>query len=327
MSLITDLNASLKIKKSSCESNELYHARIIYSALSQVLRVASLDITNENGGVSKKHLLTRGKEFLDICLDENKDIVDWFFEDEKIHPVKKVREELLYARDLINEDGKLFLRQNDNKAQIHHFVRIVDPFFSQNYNDYCVMGNGIYVGKEYDQDEGKQFLNVNEVYEKFISQAKFKSEIPRGDIQYFDCRLFTNTLYKCWVDSLGDTSKSVIRKNNIDGYSYYLTDGHMCISIPDWYTRNHGYRRIMYLLRNKNENPVKVRFKICGEYVRLALCSKLPDYELHLFRMLGWPVNNINDELNWLFLIDVWEKVVEILEHMGIKMEEVYGEI
>ena len=78
----------------------------------------------------------------------------------------------------------------------------------------------------------------------------------------------------------------------------------------------------MYLLRAMVNNNILVTATVFDEHVSLRFNTHLPMQENNLLESYAWPVNGIDDKLEWVMDKDVWEYIKKGIMALKIRIEE-----
>lgn len=86
---------------------------------------------------------------------------------------------------------------------------------------------------------------------------------------------------------------------------------------------SYEYRRLYFALKQHYEVPLKAWIRnIDDNYSSIQLGGRLPNREYYLMLLTSWPQNNAFDKSNFIIKNSLVTGVTEILQHIGIDIEE-----
>ena len=173
---------------------------------------------------------------------------------------------------------------------------------------------------------------ADKYWNKYIKSIRYEELSSSEELELFDADMKSSTLYTCFrkYDSL-PKGVSLARKSLYkNGYCYYIIKKsgsnvyyHL---VEDYYKETNEHFRFRYALRHLHNNPVKARFILCGDMVKLHLDTKLPNSEMAFLSLISWPERNITDELFFVFSVVYWDIIKSVLENLHIELMEIKNE-
>ena len=343
--IIKTIADDLKIYQLKNETKGFFEARVIYSAIAQHMKAASNDasiyepITSE--GASIVHTKKRCRDILEqlvLCSPSSK---DWF--DYKNNNLDSIIEiiysrlvmagELLKNRDRYNVSAtiKRFI-VND---RVCYYRGIATTFSNKKASGLSLIENT--TASYEDRSSIKELLpnsfeNADKYWKEYISHISFEKIYSIDNLEIFDADMKTSTLYNCFksVNSIPKGISLVRKKLYEFDYCYYIVkrvgDSVYYHSVEDYYKETNEHFRFRYALRNLHNNPVKARFNLCGDMVKLHLDTKLPNSEMAFLSLISWPERNINDDVFFIFSSVYWDIIKRILENLHIELTEMKNE-
>lgn len=338
--ILEEISNDLKILKYEGEDLVSYKSRVIYSALSNWVKISTLDIdilndVQRNIGQSREYISNKASIFLQNIIDIFPEVYPWFYpNDIKDKPEKIIIDRLKNAGEIIKSGFNSYLALPiyeecivDNKTKVTRGIE----------NKKIEMCTGLtqlkYSEVSYEVDKNRLFdfygvenQTAKEMWDRYINQVTWNK---RTDIS---CPIFNKNskvaFYKSWDDDykLNDGEISIYKENfsdygiikKINNEIYTNQFNHAIID-------NFEIRRFMYGLKYEANNPVKVDYKYLNnkKLVELSLKCTLPNHETNILLALGWPKNSILDTKNLIFSIHVWEFIKIILENLNIIVREI----
>lgn len=322
-SLIEKMSRDLNIKKNNLEKDSEFYARLIYSALSEWLKVFTLDKVNEDDSELKsKHYLTaRGKRLLMSFLELFPECNNYFFPDTQTNPLEIIRNNMLCSGDLIEVDDKIGLPIKSDYKVVDNVIKV-----------YGLSGEklksfGISKCKIGCTDKELPVLKMNsvEMVSDLYKFAKWQKVEDLSDYEIFNFKM-KQAVSKCWVKDfhLKEDYFSLCRIKTY-GTKYFLLKleyGKFYVAHLNKVLEDFGeWRRIIHVLRYVNNNQIKAYVKLLKPYVELQVTSKLPKHEENILMTFCWPKRDIEDRFCFLVPLEVWGIIKEQLEYLAIKIE------
>lgn len=340
--IINLINCDLKIRRYEGEVEDQFIARVIYSALGVWIRTVTLDkeILGDDFaevGVSKIHINNRCKPFLDNMIEIFPSTRKWFYpEGNTRNPISITRERLFNIQEIINSGFATSLAlPSYNECFVEDGVILTRGMKKDNSLISTGLGQ-IKISKKScnNMDSVFAFYNIEnkisrDIIEQYLSVVKWRK------IDEFTGEIFDIYSKKSFSNSWSTDLK--LRNNEVSLYKYGIKDFglikmieeeiYMC-QIDTYLIDKYEIRRFMYVFRENIGNKVVAKYKKYeGErVVKLRLFNALPQKELDIIMLLGWPIRNINDTNNMIFNEKVWAIVSEILTNLGIELEEEINE-
>lgn len=332
--------SDLKIRRYDDEVKAQYIARVVYSALAMWIRYSTLDEdifqqSSELVGVSKIHVLNKCKPFLDNMIEIYPEIYEWFYPEKcEENPIGIVRDRLYNGGELVDVGFNTDLAlPSYRECGINNGVRIIRGINSYEFQRTTGIAQFKAVNEK-DRVDIEKILNfygfknksAQEILNEHIKNIKW-SKKEKITVDIFD-KYSKESFSNCW------NREYKLKDNDISLYKYEFFDfgfvrklhGNIYTSqIDEYLIEQFEVRRFMYGLKNEVDNSVLARYKKYSDknLVRLKLCCDLPQKELNILLLLGWPLKNINDRLNLLFHASSWLFVEAVLKNLNIELQEV----
>lgn len=332
--IVRAMRDDMKIFPYSEESDCQYIGRLIYSALSQWLRVATQDeLYGENISKSKRYIFNRGVELLNNFTEAIPEASKYFlspegnFEVEDV--IRNIREKMLTSGELI-EVGK----QKNVTIPIYSEVVCASGFrrivgIDNNPRDcvycgitrICKNEEKMYVGDLIESEETLEFLAW--IYKK----AMWTKCSDLSGYEIFN-PMSTKVPYQSWSDRANRSLEWHLgRVRTIEGYEYWL----LKLNREEWFQAPfpsvlHEYkeeRRVILALRKKCNNEMNAMFEYKGNDTILYLYCGLPLKEESILETFCWPQVRYNDKYKYVMPTIVWDGIRNILvKNLGMTLRE-----
>lgn len=337
--LILGIVKDTKIKPYEGEAREEYLGRLVYSAMGQWLKIMTLDTDNQDNeivGKSKSYVFTRGREILDNMILAMPACKEWFWnaynisQREKEHPIRVLYTRMLNAGELIEVGFK---------TSIGSPQEYITPLVGE-YERLLGLGNTSHKEASYvGVTRIKKSLVVENIENSTINSCDYIEWLekiakwePINDVSEYE---FFQPLSKAiphnsWTNSFAQVEKSGLILGRIRLfnalYEYYLIkkqDNQIFTSkISLVLNEFKEERRVILGLRKLAGNPMRAQAKIKEEVIVLRLFCRLPLVEERKFETYCWPKKDINDKINYVIPIELWDYFKLTLEALQIQVEE-----
>jgi len=338
MDIIKQISNDLDICMLKGEEINQYNARIIYSAISFLMRASAMDSdlieVDLSTGASKRHVLDKCTMLLEEYLNIYPDVKNWFYENEQKSPIDTIRSRMLRSGDLIEYGYKtgIALPANDEELLIAGICKVVGypiTFYGGKTSGIC----WIKLTPQIEYNENEDVESAVKFTQRFFSEINMVKKIDDERTEYFNPYRRISTLYQCWENQKPSLKgfEYILTRRNIGNnmYEYYIEKVNEGISyihkIDAFLIEQKENRRIMFGLRAIANNSIKAYFKLSGDLVKLTLRTQIPFQEERIIQSFGWPVRNINDTLNWLYPKELWGYISKQLINLNIILEEDNG--
>ena len=312
------------------EKTDLYTSRIIYSALSQWIRCAMLDNVEEKSYKSKSYILNRGITQLKGFLECFSDCYKWFIPDEY-----EIKDPIIIIRERMINSGELVI-DCDNTGLWLPSQSILDSFsgvdrvIGINSYDGCfftgitrLKRNNKAIGKEY----SKSIINIDEYIRLFYETDNWTDCSNIGDFEFFN-PLSKEAPYKSWIKTPNKSIKFHLGRVSLfnDYHEYYLFK----FENGKWFNykfdtammEGKEERRIILGLRKKYNNQMIVKYEHFDSVVLVHMRCRIPLFEECIIETYSWPLNYIDDKLNYVVPVMIWDDLKGILEqNLGMIVE------
>lgn len=336
-STLKQIAKELGITKSDVESDNIFHARIIYTAIGYWLRFLASNKQASESGISKASLYINGNSILEGLINLDEKTRSWFFPDEESRPISTIRSTLMCSGDIIEIGYKSDVICS-NLRSIHYRDDLITGYSMINETDYS---SGLALIKKQARENSNSFellscfgidLNDTEKSIKNLLQNQNWEEIHNLDVFEIFNPEVNGVLSSCWNRdiSIRENQLYMVRqKLNYGSYEYMLLKqrlGKRYISkISDYYQdeRVRITQRLLYTIKDYYGNPATALVNVGNKYSCWHFWSTLPPSENNLLRYIGWPIGNINNPKNeFLVRNEFNELVTNIATNIGIKIKE-----
>ncbi len=330
VNILKDMASDLGINQFEKESQFQFKIRVIYSAVACWIKTITLDRStgsdnNANWGISRRHLYDRIHEVFEAIKGVFPDIEEWFTcQNPNEHPTEIIRERLINHGDLLNAgfETNIALSSSRNELVLPELEVVYGKTLESNIQ---------YVGistvrKSTDTTVIDSLTSITGWFNDFVKEAWWSSALPDMSIlQYFNPKCHSRNNYSAWQDSQINNDIVLSRTTiNENGYEYYLFKNNytLCHKL-DPFLQSLGYHiKIMYALRSTSANRIKAIVHHYKDHIVLKLNAYLPVKEMSLLESYAWPLNSINDKLNWIIINSIWEYLEKFLTAIDIDLVE-----
>ena len=333
--LITEISKDLNILQFLDEDEKSYKCRLIYSCIACWIKTATLDtnpFSEEPIGVSKAHVLNKTKIILNEMLVRIPDVVE-YFNDERMEPIIEIRERLLKIGELdqVGFKTNIILHKRESIPLTPYIRREKGSLFGNNL--LSVGLSQIQFVDKYMQNiiENQETVDTSaEWFNRYVQNALWR-KIDRIDdkYQYFNPYTRVGSNYECWQDSFPKEIYGgiVLLRSDMSKteYEYFLLrkENGLAINKIDPLLVSFGeVKRMMFILRKKANNPVRVYVKTNIDSVRILLGAVLPNREENILYSYAWPNNRFSNRVNWTMIPEMWNYVAPKLAGLGMEIME-----
>lgn len=335
--LMTAMQQDMKISRYKGEPQEYYVGRLVYSAISHWIRYIILDeLTQNQSCKSKSYVLKRGQVVLDNLVESAPMCREWIFGYEKYidkdqdEPVRNVREKMILAGELmeIDENGNLGLPKYHKEGYTTGYARIKglkEPEEASEFVGITRIQNTNVIGTK--------DLLINRVEPEQYVDWLFKNASWSECANIENYEVFNpyskKPPYQAWsygtVKSEGHYLGRLSLYNGM--HEYYLVKN----KIGTWYnsklstvlTEYKEERRIILGLRKKYGNKMTGIYSMMESVVILNLFCRLPLKEQVIIETFCWPLEGLNDRLNYVVPIKLWSEIKDLIANdLGIELKE-----
>lgn len=340
--IIKTIANDLKIFPINKESKGSFEARVIYSAIAQHLKAASNDasiyepITSE--GASVVHTKKRCRDIIEQLLLCAPDSKEWFgIENGSDVIIDTIYSRLVMSGEILKNHERYNVSATVKRFMINdrvcYYRGIATSFSNKKASGLSLIENTTAENNASITDLlPVSSERADKYWNKYIKSIHYEELSSSEELELFDADMKSSTLYTCFrkYDSL-PKGVSLARKSLYkNGYCYYIIKKsgsnvyyHL---VEDYYKETNEHFRFRYALRHLHNNPVKARFILCGDMVKLHLDTKLPNSEMAFLSLISWPERNITDELFFVFSVVYWDIIKSVLENLHIELMEIKNE-
>ncbi|UZW13460.1 hypothetical protein OSC52_16690 [Clostridium pasteurianum] len=328
-----------RIKPYDGESQGEYLGRLVYSSMGQWLKVITLDTGNLDGAMrtkNKSYVLSRGTEILNNMILAMPECREWFWNSyneskrKEEHPVRILRERMLNAGELIETDLKTNIGtpREYKKPFIENYERILGLGSSINSNELYIGVTRIKKSSTAQREE-TAIINSCKIFNWVKRAAKWETINDLFKYEFFQS-LSKSAPYKSWINIFPNVGAKNIVLGRVklynDLYEYYLfkmEENQIYIyKLSTVLNEFKEERRIILALRKISGNVMKAKAELKKEVVILKLFCRLPLVEERIFETYCWPKKCINDKINYVIPIQLWNHFKMILEELQIEIKE-----
>lgn len=320
----------LKINRVVGENDKDYHARIIYSAISTWIRVSVLNIDlkidSSNYIGNNKHVNTiENRKVLEGFLELVPASKPWFSTIELKDIIPLIRSRLECIGELISKDNNIVLPDKSSSMYRDRFNKknIIDSDFSEGY-----MSGIVWFSKSEEFNEVKLDHYINDSPSIFVEKLIASNEWERMPLDY-EYEIFNSNTKKSFHESWEDKTLTSVNGVHLGRhrlqtslYDYFL------ITLKEeqtYYTEINSYLRddyeiyrIYYGLCQSNNNLRKCEILVDNGMGIFKLKDRLPNFEHNLLKSICWPKNNITDDYNYIFNVDILSLIQIIFLRLNI---------
>lgn len=334
--LLSKIAQDLNVVQFINEPQNLYIARVVYSALAAWMKIIPLDGYNEKDvastSVTKKYHTQRAKEILDEILCFFPEIRYWFYDVESLQdnsfPLHSIQELLVANDELFIDDtsNRIYAVASTTKKISESLAgdKVVPDNLIMRYNGvHCF--SKIEDGIVYKSEP----INGAEFFDNLIKSLPFSVDNWNVEKEYFDPTIETMTFYKSWLEKAPVQKYYVSRiGTGIKQYRYFietLKNGkRFSCKLNEFFLESGNLKRILLTLRSKANNPLRIKAIRYKDHVEINKnITALPYPEEYMIRALGWPIQSISDEFHYVYNNEVWPQIHRIMENLTIDMDEV----
>ena len=313
-----------------------YQNRVIYSALACWIKAIALDRPvaykdKEAVGVSRRHIYDRGRIILGMMTKMFPETREWFdLSADKDDPVNLIRTRLINHGDLLNSgfDTNLALSSVHSKQ----ITSTIEAIFGKTI-DKGIYYSGVASIRIREKNVAiPEIENVKKWMNRFLNDASWFHDMPDpSQMQYYNPLCSAKNNYSAWQDSMEGVSDKVILVRTVlnkNSYSYYLLKPkETLIHRIDPFLQEQGYHiRVMCALRSQLKNNTTISVAHYTDHVRIRFNALLPLRENNLMESYAWPVQRINDKLEWVMSVEIWNYIKPYIEALDIlTLEEKHG--
>ena len=324
------MSSDLGINQFDKESQSQFRIRVIYSAMACWIKAITLDRSagcndNISRGVSRRHLYDRSHEVFEAMIGVFPEVEEWFTcKALSEHPTEIIRERLINHGDLLNEgfDTNIVLSSCRNESILPELDVVYGEILESNIQ---YMGIST-VRASVNPTVNNVVINATDWFHAFVKEAWWSSALPdMSAMQYFNPKCTSSNNYSAWQDSQINSDIVLSRTSiNETGYEYYLFKNNytLCHKLDPFLQGLGCHIRIMYALRSISENRIKAVVRHSNENKLLKLNAFLPVKEMSLLESYAWPLNSIDDKLNWIINNSIWEYLEQYLNAIDVDIVE-----
>lgn len=331
--LLQTVAFDLGITRYSSESNSQFNNRVIYSAMTCWIKAACQDQPingNQSEGVSRRHIHDKCSRILSAFLCRYHSSEPWFAsDDENTDAISLLRTRLLRHQELINVGFNTNVSLSAVRYEhLSDCLEVIHGTLFSPGSQY----NGIALTRQPVSSENSAIstiLPVNQWLDEYLKSAWWEvfDASKEENLEYYDTRTSTSTLYKCWKTTPPKNSDKymlVRRPANVFSHEYLLinTHRHTMHRIDPVLKELGEHRRFMFALRAAANNPVPGQIIKYPDHIHFNIRAYLPEKETHLLEFYAWPHNSINDRLEWDMSVPVWNYVKPFLTALGMVIAE-----
>ena len=336
-STLKPIARELGVTKSDGESDSVFHARVIYTAIGYWLRFLSSNKQASEIGISKASLYINGSSILDglVNLDEN--TRSWFFPDEESRPISKIRTTLMRSGDIIEIGYKSDVICS-NSSLIHYKDHIITGYSMINETDYS-SGLALIKKQPHDNSDPTELFSLfgidvkdNEEYiSYFLQNGNWEDAHNLDSFEVFNPEV-NGVLSSCWnrdIPIYEHQLYMVRQKLSFGAYEYMLFKQqfgkkYIC-RIGDYFQdeRIRITQRLLYVMKAYYGKPATAIVNTNSVYSCWHFWSTLPPAEDSILRYIGWPIGNINNPKNEFLVRNEFNDVVsELAKNLGVQIKE-----
>lgn len=333
--IINAMQNDMRIIPYEGEKNNSYESRLIYSALSNWLRITTQDeLYGDNGSKSKVYILNRGREILLSFMEIVPETLQYFSDESQKfvadEVIRDIREKMLTAGEIVEIDDKkkITLPKYREVACALGYNRILG-FDRNDVKLECV---GVARITKCDLNRTGELVNLRVECLEFLNwiydNAEWTEVQSIGDYEIFDA-MSKKAPYLSWSDKTNKIMESYIGRmsiyNGIVEYWLFKFKNGQWFQTPfSSVLREYKEERRIFLgLRKKYGNPMIADYEFKSTIVILYLFCRLPIKEEGILDTFCWPMERYNDKLNYVVPYKIWDDIKNILEiDLGIMLRE-----
>jgi len=328
------------ISRFSCEDENGYIARVLYSAISEWMKTVVLDRSIEVEGeywdakdthYTKHHVTRKCNIILSTYLNLYPDVIKWFYpmDNSDIQPTKKIQERLEFSGFLVSGRDNTIQLPPDKHAKIAEDLYLLRGTSFGKHGE--IHGLGWYVDRISEQDvySLEELFLIPQIdakdtvleYSRF-AEEKYTMNPTISDVRrYFD-PLSGRVFSESWEQALSHPWELTVYRNNIFDYGLAKHENGeiYTLAFPDHLIKIEDIRRFMYGLRYLSNNQEHATITVYNDAIKIRLNSFLPGREGMLFYMIAWPVRNILDRTEFITSPVFLPIITKLLENLNIKV-------
>lgn len=324
--LINIMKNDLNMSQFSNETEFSFHCRVLYSGLAHWMKTILLDNFDDNENthhtVSKHHLTARFDEVLKGFSAFFPEYAHWLYPEnykkQQINPSHFFQERLLRTGEILELDFA-------NHLSLPQYKRLSGEG-TEDGTHFCYQGIVLSDRKKLSHEINLPPNSAN-YFANYLQTASFTDRTTQGDMEYFDSHAKTDTYHNSWKTNIPNEAIFVSRRNGDFGFSQYFieknSDGqrkYHCIE--DILVDSQNFKRFLFALRKKNNNPLRVKLQEEGESFLLErFTNTFPYPEECIFEKYGWPVNSLDDTKKWRFSAEYLPLVKKCLENLAVEID------
>ncbi len=359
--LVKRISSDLKIFKFSCESNETYKSRLIYSAVAEWARSmlsnkSFFDVNNyenyKDKGVDKLHIIKRLTQISHAMIFSIYCERRWF---------EKFTNEIEIAKDISGDLAKKVLKDmifinefpkvkqdNTNELGRHRHISIPNRYIL--FNKRClILGGGqsdykdkiIFSGcgrwiednnlikKIKFTDEYCLQLDLKIYYNSLIKNAAWsKTEsLFLKQLKIFDLKSsYFNQYEKGWVIDYSNSLEDDVYIGKKDNSYYlikkYLNKMEIASLNSEWYGNEREILRVIYSMRKIKNIQTFYKLNVGNDFVKIKLENPVPKSEEIILKLASWELENMNNKNERIMRVDLWNEIKEIFILLGLTEKE-----
>jgi len=322
------------------EQDELYEARLLYSALSVWIRMMLFDDNPQDDyskGVSLVHIHKRINDLSNIFFNESEYLQEWFSFNGG-NTTSKLLISRLFNSGVINKviGSERVCSVSTNYEKISGSIFIVKGAINS-LNRLHANGVSLCLLKTSSNIEFTSMpigsvvrsRNAKEYTINLLKQAKWVPHRMDSKYEFFNPLFKGNSLYRSWNAELNTSAEYTVSRLVSDSQTQFFlvkveNDKIYSSVLTRYPNESKELRRVLYGIRAIYNNCMyaSIQQHLCGRYFSVKLSAKLPVKDEMDLMALGWPIKKIDDVQNILFRTELKEYVCNILENLNIKLKE-----
>lgn len=327
--LFLKMSKDMNINRYIDEPQKQFEIRVLYSAIILWLKTICLDEnvgSDEYYGVSKNYFHRRANFILNHIMSFFPKFKNWAeLGSDECDVINFLRERLIKTGNIIEDGNRVLLSLQEDLA----ISESMSQKFGIEYGtlDYT-LGVSIVKKTKNESYYSDSSDNLN-LFEDYFNNIKFNIDNSDYQKEYFDPYIKTDTFYKSWSENKPNCDMYISRINSEYGQVIYFVEKYNngnihTHRINDFIITTGFLKKLLLFLRYQYKNPIYVNITKHTDYFTLTRHIKdFAGLEEKFIQSFGWPINNLVDELNWCFSIDVYNDVIKILNNLLIKIKEV----
>ncbi|HEY9059693.1 MAG TPA: hypothetical protein VIO64_04195 [Pseudobacteroides sp.] len=336
--IINQMAKDMSIIRYSFEDDTSYATRVIYSALSEWIKVAILDrdVNDEElytDGVSKIHVTQKCEKILEAMLAICPEAKNWFYPTKKWeYPIREIRKRLEYAGYIVSGINNSIQLSSPKYASVYDgfYLYRGDSFYLRS----MVSGLGTYIHKQPEfgcQSDIKRMFFIpdkNAVdtvrdFENSISRSYEKSLNETKSREYFNFTSY-KSFSESWDQAFYQEGKITVYRNGIFDYGLakFRNRQVYIYQFPKAIISTNDVRRFMYGIKGMYNMECKALIRRHGDAIKMKIFSALPLREQSLLHMMAWPSRDISDITKYIIPVEFTQIIQNTLNNLNIKILE-----